>query len=415
MSFYLIWYTQANKFRFKKCYCCQFVNFILINYVLGMDLKLFIASILCYLQLATSGMNECRSSLLNGCVCQKTYYESHNEFIVNCTDRNFKNVSMLSELPEQTSILIFTGNHIESLPWNIFGELNKFSALRIIDMSNNGIREIKGKTYHHVPNVERLILNHNNLSISDDDMLHHPRIFSNFINLLELHLTNAFADFTGESLAEDLHDIFLNSNLTKLYKLHLEQNEIKNFGDKNVFCDLPSLKQLYLGDNLLPTINFNLTCLKKLEFLDLEQNNITKFSQNDLIKLDQLAYPHRTNMEPLIVDISGNPLRCDTAIKNLYNWMQMTNVTVRNKEHLECHQNKNERRYIVNLKNLAESKQAKLSQAIVVLLVLLVLILLALLSAYTYLSKDKIRKKLHPLIEAVSRKVQYTTIESQDV
>lgn len=119
---------------------------------------------------------------------------------------------------------------------------------RIIDMTNNGIQDIKGKAFHHVPNVTRLILNHNNISISAEyeKNYHHPRVFSNLYNLKELHLTNAFADNTV-ALADDLHDIFVNSNLTKLYKLHLEQNEIKNFRDERVFCDLPDLHDLHLG------------------------------------------------------------------------------------------------------------------------------------------------------------------------
>lgn len=104
-----------------------------------------------------------------------------------------------------------------------------------------------GKTYHHVQQVERLILNHNNLSISSTDF--HPRIFSNFLNLKSLHLTNAFSDYS--SFSKDLHEIFSNSNLTKLIKLHLEQNEIKSFKDPNVFCSLPQLEDLHLGNNEL--------------------------------------------------------------------------------------------------------------------------------------------------------------------
>ena len=52
------------------------------------------------------------------------------------------------------------------------------------------------------------------------------RVFSNFENLMELHLTDAFADNSPEDLASDLHDIFFNSDLNQLRKLHLEQNEI---------------------------------------------------------------------------------------------------------------------------------------------------------------------------------------------
>lgn len=74
------------------------------------------------------------------------------------------------------------------------------------------------------------------------------RVFSNFDNLEELHLTDAFANNSPEDLASDLHDIFVNSDLTQLRKLHLEQNEISQFQDPRVFCDLPSLEELYLGE-----------------------------------------------------------------------------------------------------------------------------------------------------------------------
>lgn len=120
----------------------------------------------------------------------------------------------------------------------------------IID-KRNLLHPNTGKTYHHVQQVERLILNHNNLSISSQNVDLHPRIFSNFLNLQSLHLTNAFSDYSSPELSQDLHEIFSNSNLTKLIKLHLEQNEITSFKDPNVFCSLPQLEDLHLGDNAL--------------------------------------------------------------------------------------------------------------------------------------------------------------------
>lgn len=81
-------------------------------------------------------------------------------------------------------------------------------------MSNNAIKEIRGKTYHHVASVERLVLDHNELSLSSvktgNEDHRHPRMFSNFINLKALHLTNAFKDNSPANLANDLHDIFIN-------------------------------------------------------------------------------------------------------------------------------------------------------------------------------------------------------------
>ncbi|XP_072378876.1 trophoblast glycoprotein [Diabrotica undecimpunctata] len=380
----------------------------------GMKLVLLLLAIQLYTVYGTVG--RCGYALLSNCFCGHQIHDRETLFVVNCTGHGFTNTSMLRELPEETEMLIFTGNHIGTLPSNVFGEGRNMTKLRIIDMSNNGIQDVKGKAFHHVVNVTRLILNHNNISISDqyDKNYHHPRVFSNFFNLEELHLTNAFADNTDAALADDLHDIFVNSNLTKLYKLHLEQNEIKNFKDDRVFCDLPNIHDIHLGDNNIPSVNFNITCLPKLRYLDLERNNITKFSQQDLDNFDKLAFPYRTTQN-LTIDIDGNPFRCDNAVKNLYNWLHRTNVKVRDVDILQCHQTKYGTKYIINLKNLAESKNAKISQALTILLVILVLILLSLLSAYVYLKRESMKGKLSPLFEAVTRKVHYNKIESQDV
>merc|ERR1711936_398261 len=69
---------------------------------------------------------------------------------------------------------------------------NEHELLKVIDFSNNRIQEISGKAFHKVSNVEKLILDHNDLSISGDE--NHPRMFTNFLNLQEVHLTNAFTE-----------------------------------------------------------------------------------------------------------------------------------------------------------------------------------------------------------------------------
>ncbi|XP_060524736.1 leucine-rich repeat-containing protein 70 isoform X2 [Cylas formicarius] len=307
-------------------------------------------------------------------------------------------------------------NHIPSLPSNLFGENAYMSRLKVIDLTNNGIREIRGKTFHHVANVERLVLDHNNISIADeeDKNFHHPRVFSNFVNLQELHLTNAFADNTDSALADDLHDIFVNSNLTKLYKLHLEQNEIKNFKDETVFCDLPDLHDLHLGDNDIPSLNFDVTCLRKLRYLDLEFNNITEFTQRELDALDALATsPGRE--ENLQVEVNGNPLKCESVIRRFYPWTQTSRVQVRHLENLECAQAKYGKKYPVKVMSLIESRHVKISQSLTVLLAVLLCVLISLMVAYFYLKRDQMRSRFSPILEAITRKVQYTTIEAQDV
>lgn len=360
--------------------------------------------------------NDCKSKKLEKCFCGNVYYRQNDYYMVNCTNTGFTDASMLREIPFDTEVVLFRGNYIESLPENIFGEDKNFTKLKIIDMSGNHIKDILGKTFHHVPNVETLILNHNNIKISNDETknFHHPRVFSNFINLQELHLTNAFADNTDEQLANDLHDIFDKSNLSKLFRLHLEQNEIKYFKDTKVFCNLPALTQLYLGNNLINHIDFeSLRCLK-LQFLDLQNNTITDLSDTDLHALDVLE-DLTQEVRNMTVDLNGNPLKCSSS-QNFWNWLLSTKVVIRHKNQMQCYVNSGAgvRRW-VNLKNLGEAKHAKLSKAITVMLVILSLVLVSLVGAYIYLNRTRLRNRMSPLLDVVSRKVHYTTIESQIV
>lgn len=299
-------------------------------------------------------------------------------------------------------------------------------------MSNNHIREIRGKSYHHVPNVQRLILNHNNLSISrfGDELVvnhHHPRVFSNFVNLMELHLTNTFSDNSSEQLSEDLHDIFVNSNLTKLIKLHLEQNEISKFKDKRVFCDLPALRDLYLGDNRLREINFNILCLRNLRFLDLERNHFETVKPKDLIAMDTLQDVPGRSMN-LIVDFTYNKFSCDCALYPFVDWINATRVQVRNNEHYTCKDSSgsassgvqakninqlNVKRCKIQAKNKHSSNGHKVTM--VFLLVVLSCVLLGLIAALVYVSKDRMKKYITPMLNNATKKVHYTTIKDEEV
>lgn len=128
---------------------------------------------------------------------------------------------------------------------------------------------------------------------------------------------------------------------------------------------------------------------------------------------DKLAPPNRDIS--LMVDLRNNPFRCDSAINRIYYWLQKTSVSVRNKDQVECVSARLGHTKILSLKTVIEHRNAKISRGIVVLLVVLSLILVSLLSAYVYLCRSKIKEKLGPLFDAVSRKVQYITIESQEV
>ncbi|XP_059218032.1 phospholipase A2 inhibitor [Stomoxys calcitrans] len=390
----------------------------------------------------TSISTSCGPNFPSACCCGREMYEGSMQYIVNCTNAGLRNTSVLEFMPQDVEVLIFTGNLIPELPWNVFGSINSYKNLRIVDMSNNHIREIRGKSYHHVQNVERLILNHNNLSISrDDDEVnhHHPRVFSNFLNLQSLHLTDAFDDNSSPQLSEDLHDIFMNSQLDKLQKLHLEQNEITHFKDRKVFCDLPSLRDLHLGDNFLKDINFEVSCLKNLRFLDLERNKFEFVKTHDLMVLNELeARKDRTTN--LIVDFNLNPFSCDCKISSFRTWIHSTNVTVRNKESLMCFHNEVDPLPILEMDmsqctaaidaatimfNTAtdnhyglgvqeETGLARHTATLIFLLIVLSMILLGLVVALVYVSRDKLKFMITPVFDNVAKKVQYTSIKDED-
>lgn len=368
---------------------------------------------------------DCGPKFKNKCRCGMAEYIDRIQYIVNCTNSGFKDTAMLEHLPPQTEVLLWTGNYVPELPWNVFGAINDLANLTIVDMSNNHIREIRGKSYHHVPNVKRLILNHNNLSISsddDDENHHHPRVFSNFVNLMELHLTNAFSDNTSAELSEDLHDIFMNSNLTKLTKLHLEQNEIRRFKDKRVFCDLPSLKDLHLGDNLLEELNFNVVCLTRLRFLDLERNKFTQMKLKDLNVLDIVSKSPGRDTE-LIIDLTYNQLACDCTINNIQDWLKKTKVKIRNLDNLFCYKEGRSYQPLLSVKftkcRVNQSRTHVPSREthtamLVFLLVTFCTVLLSLVTVLVYINRNRIKKIVNPVMTNVSRKVHYTTIKDDD-
>lgn len=370
--------------------------------------------------LAGSYAGDCGEKFHGKCSCGLQPYNSQTQYVVNCTNEGFRDATVLEYIPTETEVVIFTGNYIQELPWNVFGTIKDRLNLSFVDMSNNHIHEIRGKTYHHVPNVRRLILNHNNLSISryDDEAFnyHHPRVFSNFVNLQELHLTNAFADNTSAELSADLHDIFVSSNLTKLVKLHLEQNEISQFNDKRVFCDFPALLDLHLGDNLLTEINFNITCLKSLRFLDLERNKFETLVPRDMQMLDTVQRESGRSTS-FMVDFTFNPFQCDCTINPLYEWMRSTNVTVRNRGNLMCFRKKHQEPILsLNMKKCQKMRSGKRDHTVTLVFVLICLscILVVLVGSLIYVSKDKLKTWITPVVDQVSKKVQYTSIKDEE-
>ncbi|XP_076240508.1 trophoblast glycoprotein-like [Calliopsis andreniformis] len=359
------------------------------------------------LETLESAKLECGPFFENRCTCMRTCYENHYQYVVNCTDSGFHNTEPLEHLPKKTQVLIFTGNYLEELPWNVFGTLDALPSLRVIDMSRNKIREIRGKAYHHVQSVERLILDFNELSLEPGRS--HPRLFSNFVSLLELHLTDAFEDGPPRDLAATLHDIFVNSNLTQLMKLHLEQNEISEFHDANVFCDLPNLLDIYLGDNALTALHFNISCLHKLRFLDLQRNKFTRLLERDLHAMDAITKRNQS----MAVDFSRNPFECSCKLNPFIKWMKKTKVFVRNNSTLKCYEGKMQHEFH-ETKNCTPKLFSSAPRGATILLFFLSMVLIGLVCALIYMQRAKLQKKIEPILDSVNKRVRYTSIATGD-
>jgi len=359
--------------------------------------------------------------------------ERNDTFVTNCTNQNFVEASMLRYLPNETEVLVFVGNHITCLENNVLGMTQEHEVLKVIDMSNNRLEEITGKAFHKVRNVEILMLNHNNLKISGE--MHHARILTNFYNLRELHLTNAFTEMVDSKYyLNDLADILMTANaegIKNLYKLHLEQNEIwSSEGSDKLFCSgaVPNLSDLYLGNNQLQDINFNFECIKDLRFLDLSYNKIKRLDKTSLARIDKVFHqPHDNSDIPRKINLIGNPFVCDCYLRPVFDWLMNTTTNLYRKNDMRCYTgspSSNAGRRIVNVQELqcGNSQDSTFhtlnfhhgsvgNSVTHTLLIILIILVLCLLVAILWINKERVHSNVKPLIDNFQRSLQYRTIE----
>jgi len=355
------------------------------------------------------------------CRCGNFTYDNwkagEKVFMVNCTNAGFKNTEMLEQLPDNTQVLLFNGNHLSTLDWNVFGVWDEHVKLEVIDLSNNRIEDILGKAFHKVKHVKRLVLDHNNLKITGRS--HHPRMLTNFESLEELHLTNAFTEVIDSKwYLDDLKDILLTAGMTNLWKLHLEQNEIWSITD-DTFCGLPNLKDLYLGDNQLTDLDFNFKCIKKLRFLDVQRNKIKRLDKRTLDRIDDKFGSGSGDDGPKKLNLNWNPWECDCYLRPFVKWVKNTRARLYEERHLSCYRGYPELNSGKTINKIRDPDSSLLcpgdpngpTHALLTILILLAMMLLVV--ALVYLNRERIRKiNVGPLIDNFSQRMQYSTIKN---
>ena len=364
---------------------------------------------------------ECPPAFRGRCTCGKIDANDDSKyrgsFVTNCTDGNFTDTDMLTALPEATEVLIFSGNPlVTELPLNLFGSGTKksFDRLHLIDFSNNNIRSIKGKTFHHVKKVKKLILDNNRLTITGENF--HPRILSNFESLEELSLRNAFAETTRQlNFMEDLITVLNDANLTKLKVLNLENNGIQLMPNPFAMCSLPSLAKLLLGGNYLTDVRLNVSCTPKLFLLDVSDNFISTFSNQSLSFLPNSIKFH--------VNLTRNPLKCDCHLIAMQRWLKVTKTWVIGNKTLQCASGFPESNMGRLFNELDESDlqcspldeedlQGYVTASFAVL-ISLILALVVLVGALLFSHKEQVLKLWTAVTDSLTAKREYTSLNQE--
>ena len=136
-------------------------------------------------------------------------------------------------------------------------------------------------------------------------------MFTNFLNLRELHLTNAFTEnIDSKYYLDDLATMImaaLAEGVNNLTKLYLGQNEIWSIKNEMFCSDLfPVLSHLDLSNNQLNDLKFKFECIKKLTV-----GTYFDYPYNVFMKLDIVPILHFGSRKIKMIFIDAHhPISC---------------------------------------------------------------------------------------------------------
>ncbi|XP_071121907.1 toll-like receptor 4 [Mytilus edulis] len=169
-----------------------------------------------------------------------------------------------------------------------------------------------------------------------------------FINLRYLLLQN---NLLGLILPMDVDgEIF--QNLQNVVHINLSKNKISNIPNM-LFKKQEHLEKLDLSENIIDDINFKISHMKKLMFLNLRKNRISMLSKYAINGLDSIAKMN-TN---LTVDLSGNNLVCNCDSLSFVKWIIDTPTYLHNREEYECKTSQNTISFLRNPSEFYETIQ----------------------------------------------------------
>lgn len=177
-------------------------------------------------------------------------------------------------------ILSISGNNLAKLDSSLFRDLY---SLQILRLEENAIEFISDNTFVSLNNLHTLSLSNNKLTRIDSNTL------AGLYGLSVLSLDgNTIQYIDPEALR----------NSTHLQELHLNSNKLYDI--PAVLSDVPHLKTLDLGDNLITEVhNTSFANMKELVGLRLIENNLTNITKGVFDKMPSLR----------ILNLSSNKLQ----------------------------------------------------------------------------------------------------------
>lgn len=336
-------------------------------------------------------------------------------------DQNFINNSLKGKLkvtPDVQEIHLTNGTFSE-LPPNAFSDCaqqsgTKLTNLTKLDLSFNNITKIHGKTFHCMPNLEKLFLHHNRWQIHKDN---HTGFFNNLPNLVELDLTSTF-ESPDRLHVTKLRYVLDNSNFSKLETLKLGNNDMQFLDDGlgKSLCNMDRLRHINLQGNNLVSINIT-HCFQRsklLEKIDLSDNSFTTLDTRSMTVFNAIQ-----NSNPQVnftVNLRNQQWSCDCGIKQFRDWLSTTKVHVMSKSDYRCYDGANFRKHIVNLsdRDICHDNEtdSSVQAGVVVVIVLLVIIGLALIGVL-FVYRTRLTSFAHGVRKSLNRAghVQYSSVD----
>ncbi|XP_047990532.1 protein slit-like [Leguminivora glycinivorella] len=269
--------------------------------------------------------------------------------------------SNVLQLPELTK-LDLSNNKLEFIDKDVFNDIKKLEYLNI---ANNRFTTFTRLAFHHLSNLNQIILDNNNIGPS----LRQTNLFdrSGFgltHKIKDISMSGINLNIVPDNFFLEVYDLrrltISNNNLTDIFEipftleyLDLSDNPIEEISSEDF--DLPALKVLKLNNlGITEVPDYVFTDLHGLKKLELERNkNLTEFSMlsfgrevledADDFTLEELSLSGsrirrlgERLAEPfgqlVKLDLQGNPWVCDCNIV----WLKRLQIPERDYDHLRC-------------------------------------------------------------------------------